>query len=215
MGNWGYFVISSYILPIGMGLALLIQRRLPFIGGILWVYMLFTLCVEIISAILASNGINTLWLFRIYLYAELIFPTLFFYNQFSKRSGRTLLLVVFGASMIMTSLTNFFDDWQNQPSLQSAITFGCIAFIIGMYFVEMFQSEKVFNPFTDVYFVVGATLLLGHSCTLIYDVVYDYVVNGYFGIQIHFILNGVNLGLILFYNVLYSYALWLSRHRLT
>ncbi len=215
MPSWEYLVIFSYILPIGIGTALLIQKRLPFIGAIVWGYSLFTLCVEITSAILANNGINTLWLFRIYLYAELVFPTLFFYNQFAKPRNKILLLGMSGASIALITLTNFFDDWQNQPSLQSGITFGCIAFIIVTYFVEMFQNEKVFNPFKDTCFIVGATLLLGHSCTLIYDVVYDYLVTGYFGIQIHSILNGVNLGLILFYNILYSYAIWLSKYHRT
>lgn len=213
MGNWEYFIIFSYILPIGIGVALLFQKCLPLIGGILWVYSLFTFCVEITSATLAINGINTLWLYRIYLYVELVFPTLFFYHQFSKPRSKALLLGMFATSIILTTLTNLFDDWQNQPSIQSGITFACIAFIIIMYFVEMFQSEKVFNPFTDIYFVVGGTLLLGHSCILVYDVVYDYLVKAYFGTQIHSILNGINLGLILFYNVLYSYALWLSRNR--
>lgn len=212
MNNWEYFVIFSYLFPIGIGLALLVQRRLPFIPRILWVYLVFTVCIEIISARLAVNGINTLWLFRLYLYAELVFPMLFFYNQLSKRISRVLLMSVFFVSVILTTITNFYDDWQNQPSIQIGITFGCIVFTIIMFFNEMFQSEKVFNPFKDVYFIVGATLFLGQSCTLIYNVLFDYLVSGYFGKQVHTILNGVNLALILFYNILYSYALWISRN---
>lgn len=193
-------------------MALLIQRRLPFAGRILWVYLCFTLFVEIISAILGSNGINTLWLFRIYLYAELIFPSFFFYNQFSKPRSKTLLLFMFAASIILTTLTNFFDDWQNQPSVQTGITFAYITFTIISYFIEMFRSEKVFEPFKNIYFVVGAALLLGNSCILIYNVLFDYLASGYFGSEIHSILNGVNWSLIIFYNVLYSYAIWISRH---
>ena len=76
----------------------------------------------------------------------------------------------------------------------------------------MFQLEKVFNPFKDVYFVVGGVLLLGYSSTLLYNVLYDYVIMGYFGSEINPILDGVNMGLVVFYNVLYSYALWLSKY---
>lgn len=211
MGSWEYFVLSSYSFPIGIGLALLIQKRLSFVGWILWVYLLFTLGVEIVSVILASNGINNLWLYRIYMYAELIFPGLFFFNQFSKRSSKTLLLIVSITAIILTTLTNIFDDWQKYASMQTGITFGCIAYIIISYFVEMFQLEKVFNPFKDVYFVVGGVLLLGYSSTLLYSVLYNHLIMGYFGKEIRSILDGVNMGLIVFYNVLYSYALWISR----
>lgn len=211
MGGWEYFILSSYLLPIGMGLALLIQKRLPFIAGVLWIYIWFTVGVEITSTILAFNGINNLWLYRIYLYAELIFPAIFFYSQFSKTSRKALLLTVVGVSVILITLTNLFDDWQDQASIQTVITFGCISFIIISYFVEMFQMEKVFNPFKDIYFVVGAILFMAHSCTLIYNILYDYLVSGYFHSDILSILARVNLNMILCYNVLYSYALWISR----
>lgn len=215
MGGWQYFILSSYLLPIGMGLALLIQRRLPFIGGVLWGYLWFTLGVEVISTILATNGINNLWLYRVYLYAELVFPAIFFYSQFSKISSRALLLTVVGVSVIFTTLTNLVDDWQDHASVQTAIVFGCVSFIIISYFVEMFQMEKVFNPFKDVYFVVGAILFMAHSCTLIYNILYDYLISGYFHSDVLSILDRVNLNMILFYNVLYSYALWISRRRQT
>lgn len=215
MGGWEYFVLSSYILPIGTGMALLIQKRLPFAGRLLWIYMLFTLCVEIVSFTLAANGINNLWLYRVYLYAELIFPSLFFFNQFSKKLSKMILVIVFFLAVILTTLTNIFDDWQAHASIQTVITFGCVTFIIISYFVEMFQMEKVFNPFKDIYFVVGGILFLAHSCTLIYNILYDYLVSGYFGSDILLILNKVNLNLILGYNILYSCALWVSRLRLT
>lgn len=215
MNGWGYFILSSYLLPIGMGLALLIQKRLPFIAGILWMYIWFTLVVEITSTVLAFNGINNLWLYRIYLYAELLFPAIFFYSQFSKNSRKALLLTIVGVSVILTTLTNLFDDWQDHASVQTAITFGCISFIIISYFVEMFQMEKVFNPFKDIYFVVGGILFMAQSCTLIYNILYDYLVSGYVHSDILSILNKMNLNMILFYNILYSYALWISRHRLT
>lgn len=215
MSDWGYFVLSSYILPLGMGVALLIQKRLSFVGLILWLYLLFTIFIEIGGAVMAFNGINNLWLYRIYMYAELIFPGLFFLNQFSKRRGKIIVLIISLAAIVLTTITNLFDDWQNYASLQTVITFGCSASIIISYFVEMFQLEKVFNPFKDVYFVVGATLLLGQSCTLIYYVLYNYLVSGYFGSDILSVLAGVNMSLVVFYNVLYSYALWISRHRLT
>lgn len=211
MEVWVYLVISSYIFPIGIGLALLIQKRLPFVGGILLIYLSFTLCVEIMSVVLASRGINNLWLYRIYLYVELVFLVFFFFNQFSKRRGKMMLLIVFAFTIVLTTLTNFFDNWLTHASLQTGITFGYVAFIIISYFIEMFRMEKVFNPFKDIYFVVGAVILLAHSGTLIYDVIYDYLIKVYFGSDIHLILNGVNLGLIVFYNVLYSYALWISK----
>jgi hypothetical protein len=214
MEAWEYFVISSYIFPIGTGLALFIQKRLPVVGGLLWGYLLVTFCIEIAAVILANNEINNLWLYRIYLYIELAFPTIFFYNQFSKIRSKVLLLSVFSASIILTTLTNVFDDWQARASIQTGITFGCVALIIISYFVEMFRTEKVFYPFKEVYFIVGAVLLLGHSCTLIYNVLFDYLIKGYFGSEINSILNGVNLGLIVFYNVLYSYALWISKRHL-
>lgn len=213
MEGWEFVVFSSYIFPIGIGLALLFGKRLPFVGRILWGYMLFRLCVEIVSHKLAINGINNLWLYRIYLYAELVFPSIFFFNQFSKRRSKIMLLIAFVLAIALTTLTNLYDDWQAHASIQTGITFGYVAFIIISYFVEMFQTEKVFNPFKDVYFIVGAVILLGHSGTLIYDVLYNYLISGYFGFNIHSILNRVNLSLIIFYNVLYSYALWLSRHR--
>jgi hypothetical protein len=215
MGNWEYLTISSYGLPIGIGLALLIQKRLSFVGGILLVYLLFTLSVEIVSVILASNGVNNLWLYRIYMYAELIFPVLFFFNQFSKRSSKNLIVVVCVSAVIFTTLINVFDDWQTSASVQTFITFGSIAYIIISFFVEMFRTEKVFNPFKDVYFVVGGVLLLGYSSTLLYNVLYDYVITGYIGSEIHSVLDGVNMSLVVFYNVLYSYALWISKHRPT
>lgn len=211
MGNWEYLVISSYIIPIGIGLALSVMKRLSFIGGILWIYLLFTFSVEIVSAILATNGINNLWLYRIYMYAELVFPGLFFFNQFSKSRSKNLLLIVSISAIILTTLTNVFDDWQKYASLQTGITFGCIAFIIISYFVEMFQMEKVFNPFKDVYFVVGGVLLLGYSSTLLYSVLYNYLIIGYFGAESRSILDKVNMSLVVFYNVLYSYALWISK----
>ena len=212
MGDWGYFVLSSYILPLGIGSALLIQKRLPFVGVLLWFYLLFTVFIEIGGTIMAFNGINNLWLYRIYLYAELIFPCLFFFKQFSKRRSKILLLIVFISAIVLTTLTNMFDDWQKYASIQTVITFGCIAYIIISYFIDMFQLEKVFNPFKDVYFVVGGVLLLGYSSTLLYNVLYDYVIMGYFGSEINPILDGVNMGLVVFYNVLYSYALWLSKY---
>lgn len=215
MNAWEYFVLSSYSFPIGIGLALLVQKRLPFVGKMLWVYVLFTLSVELVSAGLALNGINNLWLYRIYLYAELAFPSLFFFHQFSKKSSRNILILTFVLAIILTTLTNSFDDWHNHASVQTGITFGCIAFIIISYFIEMFRTEKVFDPFKNIYFVVGAALLLGNSSTLIYNVLYEYLVSGYFGIEIRSILGWVNLCLVLFYNVLYSYALWVSRLRLT
>ena len=212
MGDWGYFVLSSYILPLGIGSALLIQKRLPFVGVLRWFYLLFTVFIEIGGTIMAFNGINNLWLYRIYLYAELIFPCLFFFKQFSKRRSKILLLIVFISAIVLTTLTNMFDDWQKYASIQTVITFGCIAYIIISYFIDMFQLEKVFNPFKDVYFVVGGVLLLGYSSTLLYNVLYDYVIMGYFGSEINPILDGVNMGLVVFYNVLYSYALWLSKY---
>ncbi|MNY46839.1 hypothetical protein D3C86_1820590 [compost metagenome] len=115
-------------------------------------------------------------------------------------------------AIVITTLTNFFDDWKNYASIQTGITFGCIAYVIVSYFVEMFRQEKVFNPFRDLYFVVGAVLLLGYSSTLLYNVLYDYVIMGYFGLEVGSVLDGVNMGLVVFYNVLYSYALWISRY---
>lgn len=203
--------ILSYVFPIGIGWALFIKRRLPFIGMILIIYLMFVLCIEVTAVFLAKKGINNLWLYRVYLYGELIFPTLFFYNQFSKVWRRTLLLFVFISSIILTTLSNFVDDWQSHASLQTGITFGYIAFLIITYFVEMFQMEKVFNPFKDIYFVVGATLFLSQSCSLIYNVLYNHLASGYFGSDILPILYNVNLSLIVFYNILYSYALWISR----
>jgi len=214
MGFWDYIVLLSYLLPLTMGLALWFQKRLPFVSKVLWAYLLFTVCVEIAGAILASNGSNNLWLSRVYVYAELVFPSFFFFNQFSEGRSRKQLLTVLLLAAILITLTNLFDDWQTSASLQTGITFGYVAFIIISYFVQMFRTEKVFNPFKDIYFVVGAVILLAHSGTLIYDVLYDYVITGVFGEEIHPILNGVNLGLILFYNILYSYALWISRLRL-
>ena len=215
MGGWRYFVLSSYILPLGIGMALLIQKRLPFSGFLLWLYLLLTVCVDIGGATLAYKGFNNLWLYRIYLYAELVFPALFFFYQFSKKRSKTLLLIVCIAAIILATLTNMYDDWKSYASVQTGITFGCIAYIIISYFVEMFSQEKVFNPFKDLYFVVGATLLLGYSSTLLYNVLYDYVVMGYFGLEMNPILDGVNMGLVVFYNVLYSYAIWISRLSLT
>ncbi len=214
MNGWESFVLSSYIFPLGIGLALLIRKRLPFFAGMLWTYLLFTVFVEIASAVMSAYRINNLWLYRIYLYLELLFPALFFFKQFSKESSKIIVLFVFTAGIILTTLTNLFDDWQDHASLQTGITFGCIAFIIIGYFIEMFRTEKVFNPFRDIYFVVGATLLLGHSCTLIYNLVYDYLVVGYFGDKILDVLDSVNMGLIVVYNVLYSYALWISKRSL-
>lgn len=213
MGIWEYLVLSSYLFPTGIGLALLIQRRLSFVGGILWMFMLFTVMIEVVSVILASNGINNLWLYRIYMYGELIFPPVFFFNQFFSKRRKTLVLVVSLSAIILTTLTNVFDDWQQYASLQTGITFVSIAFTIISYFVEMFQLEKVFNPFKDVYFVVGGVLLLGYSSTLLYSVLYNYFIIGYLGLESHSILDRVNMGLIVFYNVLYSYALWISRLR--
>jgi hypothetical protein len=215
MGGLEYAVFSSYILPIGIGLALLFQKRLPFAGNMVWIYMLFTFCVEVMSTVFAINGFNNLWLYRIYLYVELVFSSIFFFNQFSKNRSKNMLIIVFSASIILTTLMNFFDDWKAHASVQTGIIFGYVSFITISYFTEMFRTERVFNPFTDIYFVVGAVLLLGHSCTFIYDVLYDYLVSGYFGSAILSILNKVNLSLILFYNVLYSYAIWISRYRRT
>lgn len=212
MENWGYFIFSSYSFPIGIGLALLIRKRLPFSAGLLWAYLIITVCVEVVGIILYSNKINNLWLYRIYLYIELIFPTLLFYTQFSKSRSKIFLLLVFLAALILTTLTNLFDDWQEHASVQTGITFGFIAFTIINYFIEMFRMEKVFNPFRDIYFVVGATLLVGQSGTLIYNLVYDYIVVGYFGDQMLGILNRVNMGLVILYNLLYSYGIWISRH---
>ncbi|MDF3028466.1 MAG: hypothetical protein K0S23_2773 [Fluviicola sp.] len=211
MGIWRYFVLSSYIIPIGIGGALLKQKRLSFSGLLLWSFLLFTLSIEIGGTILAFKGVNNLWLYRIYLYSELVFPVIFFFNRFSKRKSKVSLLIVSISAIILTTLTNIFDNWQSYASIQTVITFACIAFIIISYFVEMFQLEKVFNPFKDVYFVVGGVLLLGYSSTLLYNVLYDYVIMGYFGLELNHILDGVNMGLIVFYNVLYSYALWISR----
>lgn len=211
MLGWVYVAILSYILPIGVGLALWFQKRLPFVGIILLVYLSFTFCVEITSTVLAINGINNLWLYRLYLYVDLLFLLLFFFNQFSKRRNKVIFLAVFVLAITLTTLTNVFDNWLTHASLQTGITFGYVAFIIVSYFIEMFQTEKVFNPFKDVYFVVGAVVLLGHSGTLIYDVLYNYLTLGYFGIEIHYILSEVNLGLIIFYNVLFSYAIWISK----
>jgi hypothetical protein len=165
--------------------------------------------------ILATKGINNLWLYRIYLYAELVFPSILFFNQFSSKRSKRILMLSFTTAIILTTLTNFFDNWENYASMQTGITFCYVTFIIISYFIEMFRMEKVFNPFKDIYFVLGASLLLGHSCTLIYNVLFDYLTSGYFGPEINSILDRVNLGLILFYNVLYSYALWISKHRPT
>jgi hypothetical protein len=174
--------------------------------------MLFRLCVEIVSYKLAIEGINNLWLYRVYLYGELVFPSLLFFNQFSKRKSKVIMLSAFMIAITLTTLTNLFDNWLAHASVQTGITFGYVAFVIVSYFVEMFQMEKVFSPFKDVYFVAGAVMLLAHSGTLIYDVLYNYLISGYFGTDIHPILSSVNLALIVFYNVLYSYALWISRH---
>ena len=215
MGSWEYFVLSSYSVPIGIGLALWFQRRLPFVSWLLLTYLLLTVCIEITGAILSSYKINNLWLYRIYLYIELIFPTFFFLNQFSRKRSKVLLLIVVTAGIILTTLTNVFDNWQDHASVQTGITFACIAFIIISYFIEMFRMEKVFNPFKEIYFLVGGTLLLGHSCTLIYNLLYDYLVGGYLGDEMLKILNKGNLGMILLYNLLYSYALWISKRSLT
>jgi hypothetical protein len=207
-----YLVISTYCFPIVIGLALLTQRRLPFGAKILWIYLLFTIVVEIMSVVLATNGINNLWLYRIYLYVEFTFPTILFFNQFSKQRSKRIIVFAFSMAVIFTSFTNFFDDWQSHASIQTGITFAYITFIIISYFIEMFRTEKVFNPFKDIYFVIGAGLLLGHSCTLIYNVLFDHLASGYFGPEVNSILNALNWCLIVFYNLLYSYTLWISRH---
>lgn len=206
-----YLVISTYCFPLIIGLALLIQGRLPFGAKILWMYLLFTLLVEIMSVILATNRINNLWLYRIYLYVEFTFPTILFFNQFSKQSSKNIIILAFSIAIVLTSLTNFFDDWQNHASIQTGITFAYVTFIIISYFIEMFRTEKVFNPFMDLYFVVGAGLLLGHSCSLIYNVLFDHLASGYFGSEVNSILNALNWCLIVFYNLLFSYTLWISR----
>ncbi|AEA43229.1 hypothetical protein Fluta_1234 [Fluviicola taffensis DSM 16823] len=201
--------------PLLLGGVLWFRGHLLFVSKLLILYVLLTLLFELTGLILANKGINNLWLYRIYLYVELMFPSIFFFTQFSKKRSKILLILVSSIAIILTTLTNSFDDWQNHASVQTGITFCCVTFVIISYFIEMFRTEKVFNPFKDIYFVVGGVLLLGHSCTFVYNVLYDYLINGYFGAEIHSILNGINLVQILFYNLLYTCAIWLSRYRLT
>lgn len=215
-GHIGIFlVISSYLLPLVVGLCLVLRHQSTYPSHLLLIYLSITLCVEITGVALALKGINNLWLYRVYLYVELTFPFILFYNQFSKRSTRTTLIVFYVLAFVFTSVLNCYEDWDEHATLQTIISFSFIGFIIIRYFIEMFQQELVINPFREIHFLVGSMIFLAQSCTFIHNVVYNHLVQGYFGDEIQYLFSDINFYLIFIYNIIYTIALWTSRRILT
>lgn len=197
-----------------MGGVLWFRGHLLFVSKLLLLYILLTFLFELIGFILANKGINNLWLYRVYLYVELIFPTVFFFRYYKSKWRRISVLSFFLLVLVFITLLNYFDDWTDHASMQTVITFTYIAYLILNYFIEMFQQEEVINPFKDLAFLVGSIILLSQSTTFIYNLLFNQLIDGYFGNSIYSVLDNVNLILIIVYNLFYSYALWVSRKRL-
>lgn len=210
-----YFCIPSYLIPLLLGGVLWSKGHLLFVAKLLFLYILLTFAVECTGLILASKGIQNLWLYRLYLYIEVTFPTLFFINYYKSRLKRIIVLILFGLVIIFITLMNYFEDWSEYASIQTGITFTYIAYLILNYFIEMFRYEEVINPFKDLGFLVGSIVLLSQSTTFIYNLLYNQLLDGYFGDSIHSTLENVNVMLIILYNMFYSYTLWVSRVRQT
>lgn len=206
-----YFLISSYLLPIAVGLFIALQHQSTYSSQLLLTYISITFFVEIIGAILASNNFNNLWLYRIYLYLELTFIVAFFFKQFSKRTTRMFVAISYFVAVTLISVMNHYENWDNHATLQTAISFCFIGFVIIRYFVEMFQTESVINPYKDIHFLVGAIILLGQSSTFIHNVLYNHLIDGYFGNKIENLFYYINFSLILIYNLIYTIALWNNR----
>ncbi len=206
-----YSCILSYLIPLVLGGVLWFQGHLFFACKILIGYLLFSLLFELTGIILANYGIHNLWLYRIYLYVEVFFPTLFFGLYYK---GKILKYVTFGlftVVLILTTILNSFENWEYHASFQTGITFSYISFLILSYFIEMFREEKVINPFKELAFVVGSIVLLSQSSTFLYNLLYNQLSSGYFGGSFHKTMEHVNVSLTMLYNILYSYAIWVSK----
>lgn len=208
-------VISSYLIPIAAGLHLILQRRSTIHTHFLLYYLVLTIFVEIMGIFLAMYSMNNLWLYRLYIYVELIFPTIFFFTQISKKLLKLLTLVLFASSLAITATLDYYQDWDDHATVQTVVSFSYIGFIIISYFIEMFQSEKVVNPFKDIHFIVGSLLLIAQSLTFIYNILYNHMLEGLIGDEIEVIFNTINLFLIVFNNFIFAYALWMNKRTRT
>jgi hypothetical protein len=210
-----YFCVPSYLIPLIIGGALWLKGHLLFVGKLFVLYILLTLAVEFTGFLLANKGIPNLWLYRLYLYVEVIFPTLFFFGYYKSKLRKIIVFSFFILVIVFITLLNFFENWATHASLQTGITFTYIAYLILNYFIEMFRQEEVINPFRDLAFLVGSIILLSQSTTFIYNLLYNQLLEGYFGSSIYSILENINIILIILYNIFYSYALWVSREHRT
>ncbi|WP_294673963.1 hypothetical protein [uncultured Fluviicola sp.] len=210
-----YGIALSCLIPFLIGGVLWFQGRLLFVAKILVVHTFVAFLFELIGIILASKGIHNLWLYRIYLYIEVVFPALFFGLYY--KSNLRKMLAFFGCIIviILTTVLNSYDDWGYHASFQTGITFIYILFLILNYFIEMFQEEKVINPFKELAFLVGSIILLSQSSSFFYNLLYNQLLDGYFGTSLHMTMEYVSIFLTILYNLLYSYAIWVSRARLT
>lgn len=205
-----YSCILSYLIPLVLGGVLWFRGHLFFASKILIGYLLFSLLFELTGIILASYGHHNLWLYRIYLYVEVFFPTLFFGLYYKSRILKYITFGLFTIVLILTTILNSFENWEYHASFQTGITFSYISFLILSYFIEMFREEKVINPFKELAFVVGSIILLSQSSTFLYNLLYNQLSSGYFGDSFHKTMEHVNVSLTMLYNILYSYAIWVS-----
>ena len=130
-----YVLISSYLLPIAVGLFVVLQYQSTYSSRLLLSFIAITLLVEIIGAVLAFNNFNNLWLYRIYLYLELTFIVAFFFKQFSKRATRIMVATCYVVALILISILNHYENWDNHATIQTAISFSFIGFVIIRFFL--------------------------------------------------------------------------------
>ena len=206
-----YSCILSYLIPLILGGVLWFKERLFFSSKVLAGYLLFSFLFEITGIVLAVYGVHNLWLYRIYLYVEVFFPTIFFVTYFKSSLLKYIAVITFVIVVILTTILNCFENWEYHASFQTGITFTYISFLILSYFIEMFREEKVVNPFKDLPFVVGSIILLSQSSTFLYNLLYNQLSSGYFGDSFHMKMEDVNVFLTMIYNILYAYALWVSK----
>lgn len=156
---------------------------------------------------------NNLWVGRIGLYIELLFVFIFF-RTFIKRPGlQKLINILTILALGMMTYMNSQAVWLSNAELEQVVYFVYLISVFVIYYIQVFNDEKVNNLFLDLGFMVGSILIISWSFVLLYHLFYNYSV---FSEDpqikyIHRVLTKVNLFKIVGYNLLYTLVLWVTR----
>lgn len=201
--------ISLYSILLPSGMVFLFKKYLDKPLGIISIFILFTMVLEIVNYALFLNGINNLSLFHLFTLVEYAFIILYFIILLERKTDKWLL----GISLflfIVFSILNIvkYEPLNTYPSNQRVAECILIMLLCMYFFWNLFRKSQITNLIHYPHYWLVSGFLLYFAGTFFLNIVGKIAITtdklGFYAYDIHSVLN-------IFLNVIYTTVLWMSK----